>query len=83
MSSAPKTAVFITHDIAEAVFVADQVIVFANRPSRVRTVVDIDLPRPRTADMKLTDEFADVVERIRMLLDDLPKVTGTREAEGW
>ena len=75
LSASPKTAVFITHDIAEAVFVADQVIILSNRPSRVRKVIDINLPKPRTAELKNSDEFAAQVDEIRQLLDELPKVT--------
>lgn len=41
------TAVFVTHDVEEAVFLSDRVVVLEPRPGRIRSVVDIDLPRPR------------------------------------
>ena len=56
-----KTVLFITHQIDEAVYLADRVIVFGRRPGRVQDVVPIDLPRPRTLDSKYTPEFAEHV----------------------
>jgi len=52
------TVLFITHSVAEAVFLSDQVIVMTPRPGRIDRVIDIDLPRPRTLAMRETPEFA-------------------------
>jgi NitT/TauT family transport system ATP-binding protein len=67
------TMVFVTHDIGEAVFLSDRVVVFTPRPGRVREIVTIDLPRPRDAQIKRTLEFQAYVERISALLEDEPQ----------
>ena len=54
-----KTALFITHDIAEAVYLADRVIVFTARPGRVKLEVAIGLPRPRDLRMKREAGFVE------------------------
>ena len=52
-----KTALFITHDIKEAVYLADRVMVFTRRPGRVKTCLEIDLPRPRELNIKRDARF--------------------------
>lgn len=51
------TVLFITHDVEEAVYLADRVLVMTNRPGRIKCEVPIDLPRPRTYDQVATPEF--------------------------
>lgn len=63
-----KTVIFITHSIAEAVFLSDQIIVMSGRPSRIVEIVDVRLPRPRSVEMTTTKAFADYVMRIRQHL---------------
>ena len=56
-SESQKTVLFITHEISEAVFLSDRVIVLSARPSRQVGSFEIDLPRPRTLAIKTTPEF--------------------------
>lgn len=63
------TVLFVTHDVDEAVYVSDRVLVMTNRPGRIKQEVRVDLPRPRTYDLLSTPEFAalsgEVLESIR------------------
>jgi NitT/TauT family transport system ATP-binding protein len=60
-----KTIVFVTHNIQEAVFLSDRVVVFSPHPGRVTSVVNITLPRPRTLDIKNTAAFTELVAKVR------------------
>ncbi len=60
-----KTIVFVTHNIQESVFLSDKVCVLSPHPGRLSAVVDINLPRPRTMDMKSTAEFTALVAKVR------------------
>ncbi|MBK5266153.1 MAG: ABC transporter ATP-binding protein [Acidimicrobiia bacterium] len=63
------TSFMVTHAIPEAVFLADRVLVMSARPGRIATVVDVNLPRPRTLDMMTTPEFGALVRQVRHSLD--------------
>ncbi|GAA1306331.1 ABC transporter ATP-binding protein [Brachybacterium tyrofermentans] len=52
-----RTIVFITHDVDEAAFLANRVVVMAARPGRIHRIIDVDLPYPRTEDVRLSPEF--------------------------
>ena len=71
-----RTVLFVTHSIAEAIFLSDRVVVMSPSPGRVRTVVTIDLPRPRALSVQGTTEFAAYVSHLRGLFAELG-VAGT------
>ncbi|TAK13972.1 MAG: ABC transporter ATP-binding protein [Anaerolineae bacterium] len=59
-----KTVLMVTHDISEALLLADRVLVFTERPARVALDVRIDLPRPRLAELRYTAEFTQLARKI-------------------
>jgi NitT/TauT family transport system ATP-binding protein len=65
-----KTVLFVTHQIDEAVFLSDRVLVFARRPGRIQAEIKITLPRPRTLEVKRTPEFVAMVDRIWKMIED-------------
>lgn len=69
-SAQRSTVIFVTHQIDEAVYLSDRVVVFAARPGRVKQIIDINLPRPRPFAIKRTPEFVDYVEQIWSLLEE-------------
>ena len=64
-TTAHKTVVFVTHSIDEAVFLADRVVVMTPRPGRIRTIFDIDIPRPRTMDARYDPTFTTYSHAVR------------------
>ncbi|MBW0447713.1 ABC transporter ATP-binding protein [Paraburkholderia phenoliruptrix] len=60
-----KSVLFITHSIAEAVFLSDRVLVMSARPGRIVESLDIDLPRPRTLDTMTAPAFVDACNHLR------------------
>ena len=63
-----KTIIFVTHGISEAVFLGTRVVVFTAGPARMADNIEIDLPRPRTLDMKTHEKFGVYTRRIYKLL---------------
>ena len=59
-----KTVLFVTHDIDEAIFLANRVVVMTARPGRIKCDVAVDLPHPRTYTVKTTPEFAEYKARL-------------------
>jgi len=62
------TVMFVTHSVAEAVFLSRRIVVLAPHPGRIEHVVPIDLPWPRTAETRLTSEYEEQVARVSRLL---------------
>lgn len=71
-----KTVVFVTHNLTEAVFLSDRVIVLGTRPATILDSVVIDLPRPRTYDAMATERFGVLRDRIWRQIMDLATDTG-------
>lgn len=63
-----KTVVFVTHQLDEAAYLADRVVVLLPHPGRVGEIVPVNLPRPRSLDIKRTAEFAAIVEHLWSLI---------------
>jgi NitT/TauT family transport system ATP-binding protein len=66
---ARAAAVFVTHNIQEAVFLSDRVHVMTPRPGRLAGVVEVDLPRPRSVDLVTTEPFQATVRQVRSILN--------------
>ncbi len=58
-----RTVLFITHDVEEAILLADRVVVMTARPGQVKDVIDVDLDRPRDPEVVTTDRFTELRER--------------------
>jgi NitT/TauT family transport system ATP-binding protein len=65
------TAVFVTHSVAEAVFLSTRIVVLAPNPGRIHAVLPIDLPFPRTAQLRELPEFEMLVARMSHLLREV------------
>ncbi|MBZ9797662.1 ABC transporter ATP-binding protein [Mesorhizobium sp. ES1-4] len=59
-----RTVMFITHDVDEAVYLANRVIVMAARPGRLKEIIDVPLPYPRTEEIRLSAEFMTIRNRV-------------------
>jgi NitT/TauT family transport system ATP-binding protein len=64
-----QTIVFVTHNISEAIFLADRVIVMTSRPGRLARTYDIDLPRPRTIEMTFEPSFIQLIQEIKRTVE--------------
>ena len=72
-----KTIIFVTHNISEAILLADRVVAMSPRPGRISEIVDIDLPRPRTLDMEFSEKFKGYSDRVRAVIDQGKELRGT------
>lgn len=65
-----KTVLFVTHQIDEAVFLADRVIVMTSRPGQIKAELKVDIPRPRNLTMKRAPRFLELVDEIWKLIEE-------------
>jgi NitT/TauT family transport system ATP-binding protein len=80
-SGTGAACVFVTHDLTEAITLADRVVVMTAGPATVKDVVSVDLPRPRSAEeIRLTPEFIELYKRIWDSLREEVEITRARGA---
>jgi NitT/TauT family transport system ATP-binding protein len=63
-----KTVAFVTHSIDEAILLSDRIVVMGTRPGRIKTVIDVDLPRPRDEEMRADSRWTILRKRLWQLL---------------
>jgi NitT/TauT family transport system ATP-binding protein len=66
-----KTVIFITHSIAEAIFLADRVVVLTPRPGSIADILPIEIQRPRRLEVRESQQFSAYVNRIRGLFEEM------------
>ena len=70
--STPKSVLFITHSIPEAVYLSDRILVMGPRPGRIIEMVTVDLPRPRNLETMADPRFNEITTHLRALFRALP-----------
>jgi len=78
-----KTALYVTHQISEAIFLGDQVLVMTARPGKVKEMVPVDLPRPRSLRIKRDPRFVELEDHIWNLVQEEAARTGMQVQEQW
>jgi NitT/TauT family transport system ATP-binding protein len=80
-NASQANVVFVTHQIEEAVYLSDRVVVMGARPGRVREIVEVDMPRPRPLAIKRTPSFVAIADRIWRLIEEEVKASVDPQAE--
>ncbi|MDV2476144.1 ABC transporter ATP-binding protein [Rhodococcus zopfii] len=65
-----KTILFVTHSIDEAIFLSDRIAVMTKAPGRVKTIFDVDLPRPRDSTVRSSEDFVHIRSRVARILEE-------------
>ena len=81
-SEARKTVLFITHQINEAIYLADRVAVMSARPGRVKGIIQIPFERPRPLAVKRDPKFLEIEETIWQMVEEAPERIGMTKAAG-
>ena len=79
-SERQKTVLFVTHQIDEAVYLSDRILVFTARPGRLKADIHVDLPRPRGLPVKRSPAFAEYVDQVWGLIEEEVKESLSFEA---
>jgi NitT/TauT family transport system ATP-binding protein len=73
--------VFVTHSLDEAIFLSDRIVLMTPRPGRVDEIITVDLPRPRTYEVRAAPEFVELRSylwnRLREMVGDQPEFRPT------
>jgi NitT/TauT family transport system ATP-binding protein len=78
-----KTVIFVTHQIEEAIFLSDRVVVFSARPARIREIVKVDISRPRSLSVKRSKEFLELADQVwNIIQEEVLKSMGRERDEG-
>jgi NitT/TauT family transport system ATP-binding protein len=64
-----KTILFVTHDLEDALYLSDKVVVLSPRPGRVKSILDVDFDRPRDIEVKTTQEFQELLSRAYKMIE--------------
>jgi NitT/TauT family transport system ATP-binding protein len=75
-SETSTTLVFVTHSIAEAVFLSDRIVVMSPRPGRIETVIPVDLPRPRGSETREQPRYFELIAAVRHNLREVDRHEG-------
>jgi len=78
-----KTVIFVTHQIEESIYLSDRVVVFSARPAKIREIVKVDLPRPRSLAVKRSQTFLELADHVwNLIQEEVLKSMGREQEEG-
>jgi len=68
LESLGKTIIFVTHNLQEAVYLSDRVVAMSARPARIKEIIEVDIPRPRSPEIMVSPAFTDIQHHLFSLL---------------